>query len=209
MMRAASSRPRGRFSSPTDGRRVDRPSRAEAVGSPDGAVAAGERFLEQRRFSCAFGDPWNCILEYNDVQDPSKSTSYYEATVTSADKPWFADAAGNTDRFFFLHDVTGDGLADMVAVGANSTIKVWVNLDGQSFGCVGAGGSCTVGSIYDDVHGALVNTTSGQARLSFADMNADGVDDIVVLAKQGIFYGSYYTTGSIGNLASGSRPGPE
>ena len=159
------------------------------------------------RFSCAFGDPWNCILEYNDVQDPSKSTSYYEVTVTSANKPWFGDAAGNTDRFFYLHDVTGDGLADMVAMGANSTIEVWVNLDGQSFACLGPGGSCTVGSIYDDVHGALVNTTSGQARLSFADMNADGVDDIVVLAKQGIFYGSYYTTGSIGNLASGSRPG--
>ena len=45
------------------------------------------------RFSCAFGDPWNCILEYNDVQDPAKSTVYYEATVTSTKKPWFGDPA--------------------------------------------------------------------------------------------------------------------
>jgi RHS repeat-associated protein len=164
------------------------------------------------RFSCGVGDPSTCVQEYADAERPDNSTYYYEATIASPTKPWIHDPlppnGTQPTTFFFLHDVTGDGLADIIRVGAKGpgVVEVWVNLDGQTFACLGPGGDCAVGAIYDTAHGRPIGGASDDYRVAFADMNADGVDDVVVLAKQGIFYGSFFPPAPL-SAARGTRPG--
>lgn len=160
-------------------------------------------------FSCAAAsDPWPCI---DDPDDPN--SSFYEATITSPQKPWWAVRNGyNVLSFFQIHDVTGDGLADIIRYNAHEDgtspagVEVWVNLDGQTFACVGAGGSCSIGNVVDatPAHPGFVDD---YYRLAFADMNADGVDDIVVLARQGVFRASFFASSPSSEPARGTRPG--
>ena len=149
------------------------------------------------------GDPSACLDDPEDA-----NIKYYEVNVASATKPWESASAWRT--WFYLHDVTGDGLADIVRFNAQvpgfpaGRIEVWVNVDGANFACVGTGGSCTVANVYDVVHGEPVTLS----RVAFADMNADGVDDIVILAKQGIFRASFFhPTPEVPQEARGTRPG--
>lgn len=85
-------------------------------------------------------------------------------------------------------------------------VRVWVNQNGRNFGCASAlpGTPCRVGWIYDDVHATF---DIGHHRLAFADMDADGVDDVVVIARAGIFVGSVMQKSTAGAAAHAPRPG--
>ena len=68
------------------------------------------------------------------------------------------------------------------------------------------GPGCGFGVLLDNVHGRLLGDAGGfdEFRVAFADMNADGIDDIVVLTKQGIFSGSVFKAL---HRAAATRPG--
>ncbi len=124
----------------------------------------------------------------------SPPSEMYTINVAGSDMPWDNPHAATVDyhdgsptRFrdpIYVHDITGDGLADLIYVGRGGVtnavdaqsgkIKVWVNLDGVNFACVGQDPAdpCLLTTI--DPSGA-----SAPGRVSFADMNADGVDDVV------------------------------
>lgn len=114
--------------------------------------------------------------------------------------PWPFD--GDT----FFADVTGDGLADIIKfTPSTGEIRLWVNIDGVHFGCSStlfAADPCLMGYLFDPGYGQRPALTAGQTyRITFADMNADGVDDIVVTAtwkspdgsqsESGVFVGSF------------------
>jgi RHS repeat-associated protein len=124
------------------------------------------------RFACdASKQPWPCL------PDNGEASLAYEIEVTGPQKPWPFD----NDTSF--HDVTGDGLADIVRYDPSSgNVLLWVNLDGKHFECVTP--SCIVGKVVDDLHGTL---SIGPHRLTFADMNGDGIDDLVLIAHAGVY----------------------
>jgi RHS repeat-associated protein len=86
-----------------------------------------------------------------------------------------------------FHDVTGDGLADIV-VFAYPHIYVWINKDGRQFGCLGS----------DSTHPCRIATLSQPdplqllhpLRLTFGDMDGNGIDDIVAVMRNGVFVAS-------------------
>jgi len=130
----------------------------------------------------------NCVASGDD--------SYYEIVAPGgADWPWAYALSHNNagvtpEAYPYLHDVTGDGLADLVffdaLAGPSANLKVWVNIDGTNFACVGQGPDrCVVGNLNrsyasgggtgfvgwaDDTHGGSYFVGF---RLAFADMNAD------------------------------------
>jgi len=139
------------------------------------------------RFGCSGTEGFAC------TPAPGWNT-FYELQIGGPIKPWdYAPIIPPRVPVFEIHDVTGDGLPDIVRAhrnGAVVDVDVWVNLDGRNFDCVGAGPTpCLVGRFHSNGVDA-----SGQldGRLAFADMNADGVSDIVWLAPDGIFVGSFF-----------------
>jgi RHS repeat-associated protein len=95
---------------------------------------------------------------------------------------WTGVAPGSFSEDTRFQDVTGDGLADLVRyVPATAAVLLWVNVDGKRLSCLNSG--CAVGGIYDDVH---LTSNIGHHRVAFADMDADGVDDFVVIARVGV-----------------------
>ena len=150
---------------------------------------------------------------------PVDPTPGNDVVVSGADKPWSSangqsptNLANYTQSEFYFHDVTGDGLADIIVYDHTKSspsdtltkIKVWVNIDGVQFECVGpvTGDPCTVGVISDSYH-----NTIPFGRVSFADMNADGVDDVVVTTAVGIFSLSPFAAPSSSNPNRALRPG--
>ena len=119
--------------------------------------------------------PWPC------QEWPTEPSSAYEVAATGSRRPW----PFNEETFF--HDVTGDGLADIVQYDmASGEVRLWVNQDGHTFACVT--GSCVAGKVLDQ---RTATFDIGDHRTTFADMNADGIDDIVILAKQGAYVGTF------------------
>jgi len=119
--------------------------------------------------------PWPC------TEWPTEPSAAYEIDVTGSRAPW-----PFTEETYF-HDVTGDGLADIIQYDMSSgEVRLWVNQDGHTFACVRS--DCVAGKILDHVTGT---PKTGEYRTTFADMNADGVDDIVVMANDGIYVGSF------------------
>jgi RHS repeat-associated protein len=129
--------------------------------------------------------PWPC------QEWPAEPSSGYEIVSTGSNLPWPGSRMPwpFTDETFF-HDVTGDGLADIVQYDMSSgEVRVWVNQDGHTFAYATA--SCDAAGIVQDHRTATRNI--GEHRTTFADMNADGIDDIVILAKQGAYVGLFMT----------------
>ena len=122
--------------------------------------------------------PWQC------KELPSEPSAIYEIQVLESQKPW----PFNDDTFF--HDVTGDGLADIVKYDMSTgKIFLWFNQDGHTFAC--ASEDCFAGFVVDGSAGTF---DIGNHRTTFADMNADGTDDIVILTKKGAYIGSFMNT---------------
>lgn len=135
-------------------------------------------------FSCVDAlQPWPC------EEWATAPTRHYPAFFAGPVKPW----PFNDETFF--EDVTGDGLADLVRYDMQlGEVRVWVNQDGRTFACVTP--SCIVGKVVNA--NAAVFGLSGSAawdigehRTTFADMNGDGINDIVILARTGVYVGTF------------------
>lgn len=147
-------------------------------------------------FGCVgIHQPWTC------EELPTEVAATYQISATGDLLPWpFTE-----DTFF--NDVTGDGLADIVQYDKSSgEVRLWVNQDGQKFAC-SAIDSCVVGKVLD------FRTSTydiGEHRTTFADMNADGINDIVILTNYGAYVGLFmtkYAPKTDFNSASAPRPG--
>jgi RHS repeat-associated protein len=121
---------------------------------------------------------------------------------------------GNTSAqpAHFFHDVTGDGLADLIeyspagsGTGATGQIRLWINVDGRTFRCANSS-DCVVGTLgtpekaaptFDTVH-----------RILFTDLDGDGNDDFVLIEATGIWRFSFLAVDPVPFTGSRSpRPG--
>jgi RHS repeat-associated protein len=153
------------------------------------------------RFECAPNKeaPGGLGCSLKSIVDPGA----YLIDVPDPEKPW----PFNENTYF--HDVTGDGLADIIRLeltDGTGRVRLWVNQDGHTFRCANPP-DCVVGYAVDDQNGTLVIQP---ARVLFADMRGHGIDDIVVLSQSGVIsiplYAGY--AASRWGLTSGSpRPG--
>jgi hypothetical protein len=115
-------------------------------------------------------------------------------------KPWpihgdHPFVLGSTTHFF--HDVTGDGLADLIAytppsaeTGPDSVgrIQLWVNVDGRQFRCAQPS-DCVVGTITgDDQPGRRGGPVH---RVVFTDLDANGTEDFVLFGFNGVWSFSF------------------
>ena len=132
---------------------------------------------------------------------PNDNPAAYVIDVPGAVKPWPFTA----DTFF--HDMTGDGLADIVQYNPTTgRVRLWVNQDGRTFACSNFQNAdpCDIGVIIDTLH---ATTDLGPHRISFADMNADGSDDMVVVARVGAFVASAYSNAASADDARAHHAG--
>jgi RHS repeat-associated protein len=143
--------------------------------------------------------PWPC------QSLPEEPSDFYEIEGKGSRLPWpFSDET-------YFHDVTGDGLSDIIQYDTESgEIRLWVNQDGHTFAC--AVDNCLAGRTVnanaanfglDEVNAHRI----GEHRTSFSDMNADGVDDIVFLAREGIYVGAFMKSSVNGQHGKAPRPG--
>ena len=126
--------------------------------------------------------------------------------------PLYADPIGPHPTGF-VHDVTGDGLADVIvihfAVGPNGAqtprVRLWVNIDGHRFLCANPANDCTVGT-FSGAEPAPDNSSPLAHNVTFADVDANGVDDLVVLGATKVWHFSFLTVPSV--PISGGRRAP-
>jgi RHS repeat-associated protein len=153
-------------------------------------------------FSCdASKQPWPCLAPQAGVSPA------YQLDIIGPSELWNVN-----DEDIYFHDVTGDGLADIIKYNkATGKIRLWVNLDGHTFACVTGSTStstgqkdCTVQVLIDERTGT---SDIGEHKITFADMDGDGTDDIVVLAHRGAYIGRFMNT-SIATLDRGWAPKP-
>ncbi|MER8709747.1 hypothetical protein NKH49_30155 [Mesorhizobium sp. M1088] len=114
----------------------------------------------------------------------------YLATTPDA-APWNVTGVAWNPRFErYLRDVNGDGLADIVMFRDDTNpqlsglVQLWINVDGHTFRCATAPAPvpCVVSRMVDDVHGS---TLFGAHRVDFADMDGNGVDEMVLMTPAG------------------------
>ncbi|MGZ9211666.1 MAG: RHS repeat-associated core domain-containing protein [Candidatus Binatia bacterium] len=126
------------------------------------------------------------------------ATTAYKLEIKGPESLWDV-----TEELYF-HDVTGDQLADIIKYdAAKGEVRLLVNQDGHQFACYTD--SCVVGNVFDDLHGTA---DLGPHRITFADVNADSVDVVVVLANAGVFVGTIMKASPRSEQGgSGPRPG--
>ena len=124
----------------------------------------------------------------------------FQLAVPDAAKPWplnsYVPYGNKTVDTHFFHDVTGDGLADIVAyrpgsvsAGTEGKIKLWVNVDGRTFRCANST-DCVVATISGaDQPDAALPTY----RVTFTDFDGDGTEDFVLLGNTGVWHFSFLT----------------
>ena len=125
----------------------------------------------------------------------------FQLFVPDAAKPWPLRPyspywLNSVDDTHFFHDVTGDGLADIVAyrpanwaTHTNGTIKLWVNVDGRTFRCANTT-NCVVATIdeADQPYASLP-----KYRVVFTDFDGNGTEDFVLLGETGVWHFSFLT----------------
>jgi hypothetical protein len=100
---------------------------------------------------------------------------------------------GTGHRLVGVADVTGDGLSDLVSVASWGTAYVWPGQPGRTFGGAVASFSGTM---------ALATaTTAGHDPVAVADVDGDGMADLITVHSNGNVY-VYHGTAS-GNFVSG------
>jgi len=143
------------------------------------------------RFACDQShEPATCFTP--EPGTPAWVSDTFAIDVPDAQKPW----PFNEDTYF--HDVTGDGLADIIKYEPGngttpSIVRLWINQDGHTFRCATPTNfnPCQVNAIFDDLHGSF---TIDPHRVTFADMDANGVDDMVVLGNSGVWASSVFNS---------------
>lgn len=136
-----------------------------------------------------FGCIGNAQPQWACKEPPNEPVPVYNLTFTGAINPWvivpsMLDVGFPQDTVF--HDLTGDGLADVVQYDKpTGDVRLWVNQDGHNFACVTV--NCSVGKVYTF---DTKTTNIGEHRMTFADMDANGVDDLVILAHNAIYVGT-------------------
>jgi RHS repeat-associated protein len=145
------------------------------------------------RFACdPAREPASCFTPVPGA--PVWVSDVFAIDVPDAKKPWpFTDDT-------YIHDVTGDGLADIIQYepGHDSTqsiVRLWINQDGHTFRCATPTNvnPCQVNSFFDDLHATF---TIDPHRVTFADMDGNGVDDMVVLGRSGAWASSVFNSPS-------------
>lgn len=147
-------------------------------------------------FACDDGrQPWPCVA--------AAPTNYYPLVF-----PQGADGPASFDEETRFEDVTGDGRADLVKLAPSRSIAgatdvfLWVNLDGQHFACAGLNGDCSVGTLFNK---NALSFDVGSRRVTFADMDANGLSDLVVVTTTGLYSMSFMKP--LSDSRSAPRPG--
>ncbi|ANY84032.1 hypothetical protein BB934_37865 (plasmid) [Microvirga ossetica] len=141
----------------------------------------------------------------------------YRIFVPDADLPWPVseyDISAGWKRKGFFHDVTGEGFADLVVyqpdeIGSDGFrrgfIRLWVNVDGRTFRCANPSDACKVGVVVDPDRPTALEV---DARVVFADIDANGTDEFVLLGIKGAWHFSFVTKTPMGSWGPRApRPG--
>jgi hypothetical protein len=108
------------------------------------------------------------------------------------------------DEDVYFHDITGDGLADLVKYDKRTgLVSVWVNLDGHKFACLSYTPNCGVAYVLDERTGS---PDIGEHKITFADMYGDGTDDLVILTHRGAYVVRFMPTFSPISFYGVERP---
>jgi RHS repeat-associated protein len=113
-----------------------------------------------------------------------------------------------------FHDINGDGLADAIAISLSAdgfflNAKVWLNEDGQNFRrlCEVKGIACTNRDVFwAHTNSAGVAQTIGARGLRFADLDANGTDDIIAVGNGELYYAGFSNPSTLSGGGSGSPP---
>jgi RHS repeat-associated protein len=111
-------------------------------------------------------------------------------------KPWpaVADFGYTVAPATFFHDVTGDGLADIVRYEPSSDpakpgrLRLWVNADGRTFRCANAT-DCVVATIGGGGVGSPAPYLTHH--ILFTDIDGNGTQDFVLIAYSGMWTFSF------------------
>ena len=197
---------------------IDGDGIADLVTSNDWIDGGGPRVRPgdgRGGFGCDAGSDTACRI-------PGNGTwlgNAYPMFTPDAQKPWpigidnpygFAKGAVH-----FFHDVTGDGLDDIVAytppsaeTGPNSAarIQLWVNLGRGQFRCANTT-DCVVGTITGDEQPGRSRGSLAR-RIVFADIDGNGTEDFVLIGSKGIWSFSFLAAAPVPAAGSRSpRPG--
>lgn len=165
-------------------------------------------------FGCNISDA-SCVI----VGNGTWLEKAYRISITDATTPWPLQQdgpwgfGGGTGRVHLFQDVTGDGLADLIAytprssaTGQNSTgrIQLWINTDGRTFKCANNAAACVVGTVNGaDQPGPLASPLH---RIAIVDLDGNGTQDFLLVGYHAAWTFSFLTP-STGVGAAGPSPG--
>ncbi|MBL8610093.1 MAG: FG-GAP repeat protein, partial [Myxococcales bacterium] len=127
---------------------------------------------------------------YNDVI-PAGS-EHYAPPLTGLTMDWHpsgASALFASGNDTLIHDVTGDGLADLVQVertNGTGNVRLWVNTDGLHLQCADLANGCVVAHLVTPGGGGAPGgyATVAKGVTTFGDVDGNGVDDIIVIGHK-------------------------
>ena len=110
--------------------------------------------------------------------------------------PLVNDFSYQNGRAHFFHDVTGDGLADLIEYDPPDSfvparLRLWVNVDGLTFRCA-TSSDCTVATIGSSGGGPPF--VSATHRIVFADIDGNGTEEFAFIGFEGIWTFSFLQT---------------